>query len=212
MTDHDLPAFIQSFQALRQVFPLRANPSELEQLQAVYFKSLRSFPIARVLAGAEVWTTRGAKFPKPAEWRRVIPANAVSASLSEFTPAEAAEYRRAVKLHFEDEPCTCVACRAADVTHRLLRYVPDVDGDDRDLKGVIDGQVVVRGHWAHGDELQRWYGARDAFWALYDRTHTKAFPKPPRKHTRAEFDAIVQAEELERAKTVLAQFVDENTP
>jgi hypothetical protein len=53
-----------------------------------------------------------------------------------------------------------------------LRFVPD------DVHGVLDraidtvrNRVVVTGHWAHGDELARWYAARDAFFASAPR-HT----------------------------------------
>jgi hypothetical protein len=44
--------------------------------------------------------------------------------------------------------CSCLECRAADVTHlRLIRVPPD--------------QFCVKRRWLHGEELRVWYEARD---------------------------------------------------
>jgi hypothetical protein len=45
--------------------------------------------------------------------------------------------------------------------HKPVRYVPNED----DPRMKIGDRVVVKGHWAHGVELKRYYAAKDAFWA-----------------------------------------------
>jgi hypothetical protein len=78
---------------------------------------------------------------------------------------EAAAYVRAERLRYEDDPCGCLACQAAGVTDRPLRYVPQFTHDDREERAwcPLHQKLVVVGHWAHGDELARWYAARDRF-------------------------------------------------
>jgi hypothetical protein len=205
MTDVDLPAFVDTFDGLKRIFPLRGSSDDLRQLQQAYFKTLRPFPIERVVAGAELWRTNGVRFPKPAEWVRSMP-RASAANLAEFTPYEAAEYRRAQRQMWSDEPCDCLECQAAGVTHRFLRYVPEVDDEDRDVRALLDGNAVTRGHWAHGEELRRYYAARDAYFELKDKYGPKSFPAPPKKHTRAQFDAAVAADEIANAKAVIAEW------
>ena len=57
------------------------------------------------------------------------------------------------------------------MTHRPRRFVPD------EVNGVFDkaidpvrNRVVVTGHWAHGDELARWYQAYETLFARAPRT------------------------------------------
>lgn len=165
MTDHDALAFAATFQKLRGFFALRGDREEIQQISALYFKVLSRFPLPAVDAGADAWIEKGARFPKPAEWIKTIPRGA-TATLPTMTADEATEHRRAVALHYEDEPCNCVECTAAGVTHRFLRYVPESDADDRDIRRLLDSKPVTVGHWAHGEELQRWYAARDAYLSL----------------------------------------------
>ncbi len=37
---------------------------------------------------------------------------------------------------------------------------------ERKVKHPVSLKVVTAGHWAHGDELVRWYAAKDRFWTL----------------------------------------------
>jgi hypothetical protein len=48
-------------------------------------------------------------------------------------------------------PCTCLACVTAGISDRPTAYVP---ADER----------VPKPRWIHGEELRRWWAARDAFW------------------------------------------------
>lgn len=165
MTERDEAAFTATFQRLRAIFPLRADTAELTQIARLYFRVLARWPIESVEAGADAWMSSGTRFPKPGEWVQAIPHSNVLA-LRALSDDEAAEHRRAVARKYEDEPCRCFLCQQASVTHRMLRYVPDEDINGRDLRGTLDGKSVVRGHWAHGEELARWYVARDAYFAL----------------------------------------------
>ena len=166
MQDVDLPAFLSIFRDLLKVFPKRLDEADVAQLAKAYFAAFRYFTIPQIQAGADVWIERGKFFPKPAEWRECIP-RAVTAgpALSELTHVEATEYLDAERRSYEGDPCNCRPCVSAGVSHRFLRYVPEADEQGMDVRGLIGERVVVRGHWAHGQELRRFYEARDRFWA-----------------------------------------------
>lgn len=158
-------AFLAIFRELLKVFPKRLDDHDETQLAKAYFAALRRFTIPQIQAGADVWVQRGKFFPKPVEWRECIPRDvAASVALVELTPVDAAEYLDAERKAYEGEPCDCRACRDAGVSHRFLRYVPESDDAGIDLKGLIGTRVVVRGHWAHGEELARWYVVKEQFW------------------------------------------------
>ena len=165
MTDQDVTVFGATFLKLRNVFNMRGDKADVRQAMETYFKVLRSYPLRLVEAGADAWLTRGARFPKPAEWLDAIP-KSCAAGLPVMPDDDAREYLQARAWNWDGAPCACQDCRQADVTHRLLRYVPDVDADERDVRMHLGDKVVVRGHWAHGWELAGYYRARDAFLAL----------------------------------------------
>ena len=167
MQDADLFAFMAIFRELLSVFPKRIDEAEIGTLSKAYFATLRRFTVQQIQAGADAWMQRGKFFPKPAEWRESIPRDAGrSAALVELSGVEAAEYLDAERKGYEGEPCACRQCRAAGVEHRYLRYVPESE-DGIDAKGLIGTRTVTRGHWAHGEELARWYVAKEAFWTEY---------------------------------------------
>lgn len=169
MQDADLFAFMAIFRSLMQVFPKRLDDHDTDQLSRAYFAAFRRFTIPQIQAGADVWVQRGKFFPKPAEWRECIPreAAAQSVALVELAPADAAEYLDAERKHYEGEPCNCRRGGGAGVSHRFLRYVPETNEHGMECRGLIGTRTVVRGHWAHGDELARLYIARDRFWSEY---------------------------------------------
>lgn len=176
MQAHDVTAFTALFERVRTVFPLRVSPRELEQAIGAYFQAFARYPLSAVEAGADRWLASGERFPKPAQWISVMPRQVGVTGLTDLGPAEAAEHRDAIARGYQGDPCSCPACQRAEVTHRFLRYVPDVDRDGRDLRGLLDGKAVVRGHWAHGEELARWYAARDRFFALNERHPPRTMP------------------------------------
>ena len=168
MTDAELFAFNTVFQSLRRVFNLRGEEHEIRDVSASYFKAFRRWNLKDLEAGAEIWIRTGKRFPKPAEWLDSIPKRTRVVELPAMTDAESAAYLRAELKGFEDDPCGCLECQAAGVTHRYLRFVPDVTADeqDRKVKDLPRDRIVTAGHWAHGAELQRWYLGRDQFYAL----------------------------------------------
>lgn len=162
--------FMDTFQNVRRVFPLRGDDHEIRQVGASYFKAMRRYPLSAVQAGAEVWLQRGKRFPRPAEWIESIPPLTPRPELLVLTADQVALYRRAEMLQWEDAPCGCVACQEANVTDKPLRFVPEVNADGTDAKALLGDRVIVTGHWAHGAELARWYTAKQAFWAaMFDR-------------------------------------------
>lgn len=170
----ELFAFMAIFRDLMKVFPKRAGEDDIEPMAKLYFRALSRFELADIQAGADAWTQRGKFFPKPAEWRDAIPRrDSERAALVEMTPSEAAEYLDAERRRFEGDPCSCRQCQGAGVTHRFLRFVPEQDEQGRDARALIGKRIVVRGHWAHGYELDRWYAARDRFWTDFNALVTR---------------------------------------
>ena len=170
MQDGELFAFMAMFRDLLGVFPKRLDEHEIGTLSKAYFQALRRFSIPELQAGADAWTQRGKFFPKPAEWREAIPRMAVvAAALVPLTPVDAAEYLDAERRQYEGDPCSCRRCVSAGVDHRFTRYVPEADEHGRDLRGLIGERAVVRGRWLHGDDLKRWYEARDSFMAKFQQ-------------------------------------------
>lgn len=167
MTETDLFEFNIVFADVRRVFPLRADETETRQLMSSYFGAFRRFPLPRVRAGAEACIATGTRFPKPAEWIKAMPAPRVVATIAALETDEGDQWLDAERRCWEGRLCACAACQAAGVTARPLRFVPDFDEEDRDLKGRIGDRVVTRGHWAHGDELARWYAAKEKFWGAF---------------------------------------------
>jgi hypothetical protein len=171
--DGELFAFMAIFRDLLGVFPKRLDEADIASLSKAYFHTLRRFSIPELQAGADAWMQRGKFFPKPAEWRESIPrAAAAPSTLVPLSPVEAAEYLDAERRHYDGDPCACRRCVGSGVSHRMTRYAPETDADGRDLRGLIGDRVVVRGQWLHGEDLRRWYEARDAFMASFQQYAT----------------------------------------
>lgn len=165
MRDVEFFSFLAIFRELLRIFPKRLEESEITPLAQAYGAALQRFSLAQIQAGADTWIQRGKFFPKPAEWRECIPRDtpAVTATVDELTHEAAAEYLDAETRHYEGDPCLCAACRRAWVNHRPLRYVPECDAEQKDIRAKIGTRIITRGHWAHGEELAEFYDARDRF-------------------------------------------------
>ena len=172
MDDADIDTFDRGFRRMASVFRLRLKEPEMKELIGTYFRVLKSARLDAVLAAAKVCLATCKAFPKPVEWLDAIPKtprmNPASSALREMSTEEAAEWSRADRLRYQDAACSCGLCDAAAVTDRPLRFVPNFSADDRAdyVRHPDRQQPVVSGHWAHGDELARWYVARNAFFAL----------------------------------------------
>lgn len=159
MEDRDVSSFVDIFRQLRQIFPLRGEAAELDQMERSYFKLLRRFGLAQVMGGARRWMEVGKRFPKPAEWIESLPAR-ISAEVPAMNEAEALVYRRAEALYWQDEPCACAECLEAGVDQKPVRFVPEA----RIVRDPAGNRLVTAGHWAHGWELFRCYEAQAEFW------------------------------------------------
>jgi hypothetical protein len=169
MTDDDREPFDRVFRRLALAFRLRLKPEALDDLAGAYFHVLKSHPLDVVLTAGQTCLRQGRVFPKPAQWLAELTRGEVGAppDVRIMSMVEAAEYVRAERLHYDDDPCACLLCQSARI-ERPLRFVPDYTDDGRPEQAFcpLKNRVVVAGHWAHGDELVRWYIARDAFFGL----------------------------------------------
>lgn len=169
MTDAEVFAFSDVFKGLERVFPKRLEEHERAHLHREYFKAMRRFPLNQVQAGAEAWVSRGKYFPKPAEWIDAIPKASAQATvdLPALNESEARAYEQAERMRYEGRCCSCRECVEADVTEKPTRFVPEFDAEDREVRVRCGERIVVAGHWAHGQELARWYQARGDFYAKF---------------------------------------------
>lgn len=167
MTDAEISPFMATMRDVVRVFPIRGGDEDLRQLGASYFKALRRYPLAMVQAGAELVIGQNKHFPKPAEWLDAIPRATATATVEALSAFDADEWMAAERGRWEQPPCKCAECRDAGVTGRPMRFVPNVDANGGDQRGLIGERTISRGHWIHGHDLQRWYAAKDQFWGLF---------------------------------------------
>ena len=183
MTDSDVFRFQSVLKRLCVTFRVRTDTDDFKVLAESYFDALRGWPFDDLERGAEAWISGQTRFPKPIEWKQAIPRKQVE--LIAMGMSEAREYTRAELKGWEDDPCGCQHCVAAHVSDKPLRFVPDFDDNDTELRATHPNRAmaVTRGHWAHGDELARWYEARANFYNAYFAI-TNAFTAEKRKKKR----------------------------
>lgn len=173
MTELDRVTFDRAFRRVCGAFRLKVKEGELEELSRTYFRILETAPLEDVLAAAKNCLATCHKFPKPAEWLQALPVPPAAASRADLRvmgTTEREEYARAEGLRYEGAPCGCLLCQEAEITYRPLRFVPDEILDVLDKAfDTVRNREVITGHWAHGEELARWYVARDAFYASTPR-------------------------------------------
>lgn len=168
MTDAEIFPFMATMRDVVRVFPIRGGDEDIQQLGASYFKALRRYPLALVQAGAERVIGQNKHFPKPAEWLDAIPrSTATAGALEPLSAFDADEWLAAERGRWESASCRCSECLAAGVTERMQRFVPSLDTNGGDVRGLIGERTVTRGHWIHGHDLARWYAAKDEFWTLF---------------------------------------------
>lgn len=159
MRDGDLSAFMELFGKMASVYGKKAN----EDLAPTYFRILQPFDFVNVARAADRLMGRCKFFPKPAEWAEAVSEVPGGDPLDPLAGDEAKVWLDAEQRRFEADPCSCGECVAADVTEKPLRFVPNIDRWDNTEKRLLGQREVLRGHWAHGVELARWYRARADF-------------------------------------------------
>jgi len=169
----DRPVFDRAFRRLTVGFRLKLKPVQQDELLQIYFKAFEAIELHEVLAAAAACLNTGKKFPTVAEWLKALPGapGGGDPDCRVMGRDELVDYHRAERLHYQDDPCDCLMCQAAAVTMRSLRFVPDFLDDGRAERALDNerNRVIVVGHWAHGEELRRWYAARAAFYASVPR-------------------------------------------
>jgi hypothetical protein len=176
MDDTDFATFDRAFRRVCSGFRVRLGTKEREELTRIYFKLLEPYELPAVVAVGRRCLEQYKKFPSIAEWvmeldRRAVPpaAGAASATWRQMTTSEHETQEGAARARYEDLPCACAACTAAGIA-RPVRFVPTlIGGVEERAYNPRTQRLEVVGHWAHGDELRRWYVARDAFFARAPR-------------------------------------------
>lgn len=179
MTDADYPQFREMFEALSAAFRVRfISDKARDQSLAQYYDVLRLYAIGDVRRGFERLRD-GENFPKgPAQWRQAIPRSALS-EVPAMAPGDFAELEDAESRGYEGNVCHCQDCRAAEVTHQPIRYVPREDSQGRLLKArhPRTGEEKILGVWIHGERLRNWYTARANFYEAFATLKRRAMPK-----------------------------------
>jgi hypothetical protein len=170
--ESDSAAFETALKRLSGGLQRKWKPDEWRGTVEIYFDALKHADLADVLSAIPTLQARS-RWPKVGDWIALLPVRAVVTGERIMRPPEAAEYLRAHRLHWFDEPCGCPLCFAAGVSDKPLRFVPDADGDARAYHPTF-GRVVTTGHWAHGDELRRWYVAKAACFASAPAPYRRA--------------------------------------
>lgn len=164
MIDEERPSFAKTARELAIAFGRKLPEPRID----VYFDALGAYPLGAVLASAQVLRDTHKHFPTIAEWleavrRQAPPAPPASHDVRWMTAAECDALAWAAAHGFEDEqPCLCAACVRANVEDRPRRFVPH---DDERAWNPRMNKLETPGHWAHGEELARWYAARDGFFS-----------------------------------------------
>jgi hypothetical protein len=168
MTEDDYGSFERAFRRLSAAF--RVKPVEAESLSRTYFRALLPYTLQAVLDAGKALLGTSKHFPRVAEWLDVLgPIALAPTDHRHMTVAEMDEKADAEKKRYEGPPCLCSACVRAGVVHQFLRFVPTVTHDgETELYAFTSRRNVLEivGHWAHGEELLRYYAAKTAFFSL----------------------------------------------
>lgn len=183
MIEPDYSTFARAFGRVCGAFRLKLKPVELEELTRTYFRVLEAFPLDEVLLAGKTCLATHRSFPRAADWLAALASTSSAASCPadrrQMTVAELDEQANAERLRYFDHACLCSECCRAGVDERPIRFVPTLLGlmQDEEERAFNPrrNRLEVIGHWAHGDELLRWYAARDAFF-----THAKRCRVPVR--------------------------------
>lgn len=173
MLETDYAAFEVAFRRLSSGFSKKWTGAHYRETSRAYFETLQGCALEDVVTAAAALHSRK-RWPTAGEWMAAVPAStpARPPDVRLMGASEVDEYLAARNARYRDEgPCACLRCEDAGVSHRPRRYVPDELDDDTYARAFCPtlNRVVMTGHWAHGEELRRWYAARDTFVATARR-------------------------------------------
>jgi len=173
----DFGTFERAFGRVCGAFRVRVTTAEREELTRTYFKVLDAYALDDVITAGRRVLEKHKKFPAIADWLAELGAAAGNETPLPFdarqmTADEVAALTHAEQHYYRDDPCGCLDCLTAGVTDRELRFVPTLVEDwSREERAFHPRRrrLEVTGHWAHGEELARWYDARQAFYTAARR-------------------------------------------
>lgn len=158
--DSDLIGFQRVFSQLASV----TGKSPGDAAIPAYFRLLQRSEFVDVARAADAWAQGHKFFPQAAEWLEAVRSTPKGEPILELGMAEASEWLDAERRRFEADACSCRECCEARIAGAMdekpLRFVPTEDRYGNYEKRLIGTREVLRGHWAHGFELARWYVAR----------------------------------------------------
>lgn len=165
MHESDYGPFEAAFKRLSGALQKRWKPDEWREVVKIYFDALKHAELSDVLAAVTTLQARN-RWPKTGDWLAALPIRTpVPAGGRVMRLDEVDIYMNALRLHYHGEPCRCLLCQSAGVTDLPLRFVPDFTPEDTEERAFCPAlnRLVVVGHWAHGQELRRWYLAKAGF-------------------------------------------------
>jgi hypothetical protein len=167
MTAPEYATFDRAFGRVLGAFRVKVNTGERDELARTYFRILEPFDLDDVIDAGRRCIERSKKFPLVADWLlelggRVVPALPFDVRAMSITEAD--ELAEAARAFYTGPVCAFDCCRGIG---RPIRFVPTLadSGVEERAMHPHRQRVEVVGHWAHGDELVRWYDARAACFA-----------------------------------------------
>jgi hypothetical protein len=167
MFESDSGTFDRAFKRVCGAYRLKLNKTEAEELSQTYFKVLAPWPLDQVLAAGKQVMATCKRFPVLADWIAELPAPPSGRATSDsryMTAGEMDDHDQAAAMRYVGDPCGCADCVDAGIQDRPIRFV--LGDDDQRAFHSRRNQIELIGHWAHGEELARWYAARDHFFSL----------------------------------------------
>jgi hypothetical protein len=164
MTAPEYATFDRAFGRVLGAFRVKVNTTERDELARTYFRILEPFELDDVIDAGRRCIERSKKFPLVADWLLELGGRAVAVlpfDVRAMSTAEADELAEAAAAFYTGPVCAFDCCQGIG---RPIRFVPtlsDAGPEERALHPYRQ-RVEVVGHWAHGDELRRWYAARAA--------------------------------------------------
>lgn len=179
MESSDSGTFERAFKRVSGAFAKGWKPGEFDTTVKAYFEALRHVSIDVVVEAGDRCIRTRTRFPKVADWLADVGSSMAPGTappgMRYMTEAERDEHAQAAAQCYQDAPCDCLLCQSADVSTRALRFVPTViDGSLERAFNPRRNVVEVVGHWAHGQELARWYAAHEACRTAWPQKYRRA--------------------------------------